>query len=323
MKSVVPLILALGALPAMAADLPLPPVAAKAEWRITRHNEVVTDDYRWLQDKKDPKVIAYLNAENAYTEAVTATIKPLSETLFAEIKGRMKEADLSVPTRQGAYYYYSRTEAGKQYVLLCRKRAAAGGAFDDKAVEEVLLDQNKLAEGHKFFAVGDVEVSPDGNLYAYTTDTTGFRQFKLHVRDLRTGKDLPDTAERVTSIAWAQDNRTLFLAQEDATTKRSDRLFRLALGGAPVQVLHEADELYRIGVETSRDGKFIMLSAGATDTSEVRMLSASEPLGTFKSVLGRTKGHRYDVEHRNGELFIVTNRDAKNFRVVRAKLSTP
>ncbi len=301
----------------------VPPVAAKVKWQETRHGEVVTDDYRWLQKKENPEVIAYLNAENAYTEAQTADIKPLSEKLYAEIKGRMKEVDLSVPVRRGNYYYYSRTEAGKQYQLYCRRLAGADMAYDDKAAEEILLDQNEMAKGQKFFAVGGSSVSPDEQLLAYTTDTVGYRQYQLHIKNLRTGELLSDSQPRVTSMAWAADNKTLFYVQEDATTKRSDRLFRMETGKPPVEIMHEAVEQFGLQVGTTRDRKFILLSSEATDTSEVMLLAADKPQDKFQSVLGREKGHRYHLEHRNGELYIVTNKEAKNFRVVRAPLATP
>ncbi|MFZ6760057.1 S9 family peptidase [Undibacterium sp. Ji50W] len=313
---------------AQAADLApaaaaVPPVAAKVAWQETRHGEVVTDDYRWLQKKENPDVISYLNAENAYTEAMSADIKPLAEKLHGEIKGRMKEVDLSVPVRRGNYYYYSRTEAGKQYPLSCRRHADAAMAYDDKAAEEILLDQNEMAQGLKFFAVGGSLVSPDEQLLAYVTDTVGYRQYQLHIKDLKTGQLLADTVERVTSLAWAADNKTLFFVQEDPVTKRSDRLFRMELGQAPVEIMHEAVEQFSLAVGTTRDRQFIVLTSHATDTADVRLLPAGTPGGIFHSVLGREKGHRYSVEHRNGELYITTNKDAKNFRVVRAPLATP
>ncbi|MEJ7805065.1 MAG: S9 family peptidase [Telluria sp.] len=309
---------------AMAASaITTPPVAAKTPWQETRHGEVVTDDYRWLHKKEKPEVIAHLEAENAYTAARTADIAPLADKLYAEIKGRMQEVDLSVPTRRGDYYYYTRFEAGKQYPANARRRAGAKMAYDAKAAEEILLDQNALAEGHKFFQLADMVVSPDDSLLAYFTDTTGYRQYKLHVKDLKTGKLLADSADRVTSLAWALDNKTVFFVQEDATTKRGDRLLRMTLGSAPVEIYNEKVEQFNLDVGTTRDRKFIMLSIGATDTSEVRLLPAGEPNGAFRSVLGREKGHRYSVDHRNGELFIRTNKDAKNFRVVKAPLATP
>ncbi len=309
---------------ATAADaVTSPPVAAKSAWQETRHGTVVTDDYRWLQKKTDPAVIDYLNAENAYTAAVTAPIQPLADKLFGEIKGRMQEVDLSVPVRMGNFYYYTRTEAGKQYPINCRRPIGANGAYDAQAAEEILLDQNQLAEGHTFFSVRAFAVSPNEQLLAYTTDTTGFRQYELHIKDLKTGKLLSDTMPRVTSLAWAANNATLMLVQEDATTKRSDRLFRLDLGGAPQQVYHEAVEQFSISINRTQDKRFFALRAGSTDTSDVRLLSTATPDGEFKLVLPREKGHRYSVEHRDGQLYILTNKDAKNFRIVSAPLSAP
>ncbi|MES2317943.1 MAG: S9 family peptidase [Pseudomonadota bacterium] len=311
------------AVSSQAAAVATPPVAAKSTWTETRHGEVVSDDYRWMHKKEKPEVIAHLNAENAYTEAMTADIAPLADKLYAEIKGRMQEVDLSVPTRRGDYFYYTRFEAGKQYPINARRRAAAGMVYDEKASEEILLDQNELAAGQKFFAVNAFAVSPDNSMLLYSTDTTGYRQYQLHIKDLKTGKLLADSAPRVTSVAWAADNKTIFFVQEDATTKRSDRLFRMALGGAPAEVYHEAVEQFNMEVGTSRDRKFIELNIGATDTSEVRLLPSDQPNAAFRSVLGRVKGHRYSSEVRNGELFIVTNKNAKNFRLVRAPLAHP
>lgn len=300
-----------------------PPIAAKVPWQEVRHGETVTDDYRWLQRKEDPAVIAHLNAENAYTESLTAGIQPLADKLYAETKGRMKETDLSVPVRRGPYFYYSRTEAGKQYGINCRRRADQQMNYDEKAPEEILLDQNELAKGQKFFMVAATVVSPNDRLLAYTTDTTGYRQFQLHIKDLTTGELLGDTAERITSLAWSTDNKTLFFVQEDSTTKRSDRLFRLELGNKPEELYHEAVEQFNIGVGSSLDKKFIAMVANATDTSEVRLLPADSPKAEFRSVLGREKGHRYSVQHRDGQLFIRTNKDAKNFRIVTAPMASP
>lgn len=305
------------------ANKAVPPIAAKSTWSEVRHGETVTDDYRWLQKKEDPKVIDYLNAENAYTEAMTSGVQALADKLFAETKGRMKETDLSVPVRRGKYYYYSRTEAGKQYSINCRRLADAQMNYDDKAAEEILLDQNELAKGQKFFMVAGSLVSPDDRYLAYLTDTTGYRQFKLQIKDLKTGELLKDTAERVTSMAWAADNKTMFYVQEDATTKRSDRLFRLELGAPATEIYQEKVEQFSIGVGTTHDKKFIELMAYATDTSETWLLDASKPQGKFTTVLGRTKGHRYNVDHRDGHLFIRTNKNAKNFRIVMTPVGKP
>jgi oligopeptidase B len=308
------------ALPAL-AEPPKPPVATKGQYLTIRHGEEVTDEYRWLQDKQDPAVIAHLNAENAYTAAMTADIKPLADKLFSDFKSRTQPVDLSVPTRRGSYYYYTRIEEGKQYPLNVRRRAAADFSYDSSAPEEILLDQNKLAEGHAFFSLDRMEVSPDNALLAYTTDTNGFRQYELHIKDLGTGQLLSASMPRVRSVAWSADSKNLFFVQEDATTKRADRLFRLTMDGKAQQVYFEPVEQFSIELRAGRDGKFIFLDASATDTTEVLMLPAGEPNGQWRSVLGREKKHRYFVEHRDGQLYIRTNKEAKNFRVVTAPLA--
>jgi oligopeptidase B len=304
-------------------NTPNAPIADKVKWQETRHGEVVTDDYRWLQKKEDPKVITYLNAENDYTKAMTSGVQELADKLFTETKGRMKETDLSVPVRRGNYYYYSRTETGKQYPINCRRRADAKMNYDEAAKEEILLDQNELAKDQKFFSIAMMIVSPNDQLLAYATDTTGYRQYQLHIKDLTTGKVLSDSAERVTSLAWAADNKTFFYVQEDATTKRADRLFRHQISGKTEQIYHEKVEQFNIGVGTTHDKKFIELQAQATDTSETRWLAADKPMGKFMSILGRLKGHRYDIDHHDGQLIIRTNKGAKNFRIVTAPIANP
>jgi oligopeptidase B len=302
---------------------PTPPVAAKVPFQMKYHGQTMVDDYRWLHQKQKSEVINYLQAENKYTEAITAHLTPLKDKIYQEMKGRLKETDLSVPYRDGPYYYYSRTEAGKQYPIYCRRAAKPDHSYDANAPEEILLDKNKLAVGKKFFAIGDFVVSPNHQLLAYTTDSTGFRQYQLHIKNLKTGKLLKDTLPRITSLAWANDNQTLFAVQEDATTKRSDRLSRLSLGKAVKQVYHETDVEFSLNINKTRDGQLIVFSLDSTNTSEVKLLDARQPQGQFMKVLGRTANHRYSVEHRAGMLYIMTNRDAKNFRLVRAPLATP
>ena len=203
-----------GNLAAQTDMAPAPPVAPKIEHREVRHGATVIDDYYWLREKSNPELIKYLEAENAYTAAMTQDLKPFEDALYKEMLGRIKQTDLSVPVRHGNYLYYSRTEEGKQYPIQCRKP----GSMD--ASEEVLLDLNELAKGHKFVGLGAFEVSDDNNLLAYTLDYSGFRQYSLQAKDLRTGQTLPDTTDRVTSVEWAADNKTLLLTTEDAVTKR-------------------------------------------------------------------------------------------------------
>jgi len=186
-----------------------PPVARKVAHVIQIHGYTLKDDYFWLRDKKNPEVIKYLEDENAYTEEVMSPNKDFQETLYKEMLSHIKQTDLSVPSRIGDYYYYSRTEEGKQYPYQCRKKGSL------EASEEVLLDLNKLAEGHSYLGLGGFRVSDDGNLLAYSTDTTGYRQYTLHVKDLRTGATLRESIERTGSINWANDNKTLFYTTED------------------------------------------------------------------------------------------------------------
>jgi oligopeptidase B len=302
---------------------PQPPVAKQVEHISTWHGVKVDDPFFWLREKSNPAVIKYLEAENAYTEAMTKGLEPFSSALYKEMLGRIKQTDLSVPTRRGGYYYYSRMQEGKQYPIQCRKKAAADGAFDEKAKEEVLLDQNELAKGLKFLSMGDFEVSDDANLLAYTTDATGFRQFTLYVKDLRTGAVLPDSAERVTSVVWCADNRTLFYTTEDYVTKRSNIVWRHQLGEESEPAYLEKDRLYTVHAERSKDRKLVFLRSQSTDTWETRFLASDQPGGEFKTVLAREKGHKYSVEHRDGTFYLRTNRGAKNFRLVVAPSSSP
>lgn len=305
------------------AQAPTPPLADQIEHFSVWHGEKVNDPFFWLRDKSNPKVIKHLEAENAYTAAMTKDIQPFADALYREMLGHIKQTDLSVPTRRGPYFYYSRLQEGKQYPIQCRKKAAADGSFDDNAAEEVLLDGNELAKGLKFLSVGAFVVSDDANLLAYTTDTTGFRQFRLYVKDLRTGTLLPDSAERVTSVEWCADHRTLFYTTEDAVTKRSNMLWRRPLGDESELAYHEKDRLYTIRLGHSKDRKMLFLRCLSTDTWESRFLPSDQPEGAFKVVLPREKGHKYDVQHRDGLFYIRSNRGAKNFRLVTAPVADP
>ena len=297
----------------------MPPLAPKHEHREVRHGQTVVDPYFWLREKKNPEVIRYLEAENAYTAAETASLKGFEEKLYGEMLSRIKQTDLSVPVRRGDYLYYARTEEGRQYPSHCRRKASTPGAAE--APEEVILDVNALALGRKFVGVGEREVSDDGNFLAYTVDYTGFRVYSLQVKDLRTGHVFTDSTPRVTSIAWAADNRTLFLTTEDEVTKRSDKLFRHRLGSDGYDLLYdEKDELYDIRVSKTRDREYVLLSISSKDTTEERWLRADEGEGAFQTFLPREKGHRYYLDHRHGTFYIRTNRDAKDFKVVTASL---
>lgn len=311
------LLCALAVLMSAQAESPKPPVAKAQPHTQNWHGKAYEDPYFWLRKKDTPEVVDYLKAENAYAEAMTAGLKPFEEALYKEFLARIKQTDLGVPVLKGGWYYYSRTEEGKQYPILCRKKGNL------ESPEQVYLDLNALAKGLKFLGLGDTEVSPDGNLLAFSTDTTGFRQYDLKVKDLRSGEVGSVLAERVTSLVWASDNRTLIYVTEDAVTKRSNQVWRLELGGKPELVFEEKDELYRLGVEKTRDGKFILLGASATDTWETRCLAADQPKGSFRVVLPREKGHKYAVDHRDGLFYLRTNKGARNFRIVTAPVADP
>ena len=307
----------------MAPDPSVPPVARRVHHENHWHGEVYVDDYYWLRNKETPEVRAYLEAENAYTGHRTANLKPMQDRIYEELVARVQQTDQDVPMRLRGYYYYTRTEEGLQYPVRCRRRAAADGAFDPAAAEEVLLDRNEMAAGLDFLSFGDIAVSDGDDRYAYTTDVTGFRQYTLHVRDLDTGKVHEDLAERVTGVVWAADGETLFYVTEDATTKRSDKLWRLRLGGAPELLYEEVDEIYAINVTRTRDGRYVLLSATSTDTYEWSFLDAGDPAGDFAVLLPREKGHRYSPTHRDGVWYLRTDKDALNFRVVRAAVADP
>ncbi|MBI4911168.1 MAG: S9 family peptidase [Acidobacteria bacterium] len=319
-----PLFLALlSTVPLMSQTSLQPPVAPRKDHVNTWHGKAYPDPWHWLRGKGTPAVEDYLKAENAYTEAVTKDLKPFSEALYKEMLGRIKQTDLSVPVRRGRYFYYSRTVEGLQYPIVCRRAEAPGHAYDEKAPEEVLLDQNEMAKGLKFLSIGTMVASDHDTKLAYTTDETGFRQYRLFFKDLVSGQVEGPVAERVDSVVWASDNATVFYVTEDPVTKRSDTLWRLKLGGKPEKIFEEKDPLFNIGVGRTKDRKFLVLGHRSTDTWEDRILEADNPGGAFRAVLGRQKGHKYSVDHRGGLLYIRTNRDAKDFRMVTAPVAEP
>jgi oligopeptidase B len=301
-----------------ATSTPQPPVAEKRPVETTLHGEKRRDDYGWLRDKQDAKVIAYLEAENAYADASTQAQSPLRETLYQEMLARIQQTDLSVPYRKGDWLYYTRTIEGKQYAIHCRKPRG------EDAKELVLLDLNALAEGHTFMALGDLSASPDANLLAYTTDSTGYRQYQLHVKNLVTGETLPWTGERVTSVAWTADGRALFYTQEDPVSKRSYRLYRHELGQPNAVLLdEERDERFDVGVHLSRSGEWLVYTISSHTTSEVRVLRADQPTGSWVTIAPRVQDREYYVDHRRGEFWIRTNDKGRNFRIVTAPVATP
>jgi oligopeptidase B len=313
------------------ADPTTPPVARRHPVEHVIHDDRRIDPYNWLHDKNSPEVIAYLNAENAYTDGILRGTEPLQETLYQEMLGRIQQTDLSVPYRLRGYLYFSRTEEGKQYSIHFRKRAAAD------STDDLLLDLNALAEGHSFLGLGSFDVSDDNGLLAYSIDLTGFRQYTLQIKDLRTNETLGGRIERVTSAAWASDNRTLFYTVEDETTKRSHQLFRHALGSTePDQLIYEEhDERFRIGIERTRSGAFLLLTTASHTTSEVHYLRADQPAAEFRIVAAREDTHEYYVDHhpgpddaatdaqRGGTFFIRTNSLGRTFRLMTVPVEDP
>ncbi len=298
--------------------VPQPPSAAKVPKAITIHGDTRVDDYFWLRDKTNAQVIAHLEAENAYADSVTQPLQKFRDRLYREIIGHLKETDSTAPVKKGDYYYYSRTEKGKNYSIHCRKHGTL------TAPEEIILDVNALAQGHKFFSIGAFLPSDDNNLLAYSTDTTGYRQYTLVVKDLRTGQLLPDKLERVTSAVWATDNQTLFFVTEHPVTKRSDEFHRHKLGdNRPEKLYFEADELFDLGVERSRDRAYCFLTSESKLSTEVRFLPADKPASPLRLAQAREPDHKYFLDHRRGEFFIRSNDQAKNYRILKAPTSQP
>ena len=296
-----------------------PPVANRIHTENHIHGGTLVDDYRWLREKSNPEVAQYLETENAYTDAIMKPTEPLQKKLYDEMVSHIKETDVNVPYKDGDYSYYSRVEAGKQYPIFARKKASLDAA------EQITLDVNALAQGEKFMALGAYDVSEDGNLLAYSTDNTGFRQYRLHVRDLRSGKDLPDTAEKTGSIVWASDNQTIFYTVEDAA-KRHYRLYRHKLGTDSKNddlVYEEKDERFNIGAEKSRSRKYILLVSASHTTSEFRYLDAGNPAGEWKLIAPREQDVEYYADHLGDSFYIRTNDKGRTFRLVAAPVNDP
>jgi oligopeptidase B len=296
----------------------VPPIAKVVPRASEIHGEVRVDDYFWLRERGDPDVRAYLEAENAWTDAGMARSEAFQSALYAEMLGRIQETDQNVPYRKAGFLYYSRTEQGKQYAIHCRRRGSL------EAEEQVTLDVNRLAEGNAFMSLGAYEVSDDANLLAYATDDSGFRQYTLFVRDLRTGEVVETVAEKVGSVAWAADDRTLFYTVEEESTKRQYRLFRHRVGSAVHElVLEEKDPAFNLGVYRTRSGRYLVLGASSLTTSEARFLEASEPLGEWRLVAPRVPEQEYDVEHHGDVFYLRVNDTGRNFRLVKAPVTSP
>jgi oligopeptidase B len=301
------------------ASPPVPPTAKRVPNVTEVNGHKLVDNYYWLRDKTNPEVKAYLESENAYTDAVMKPTEPLQKALYDEMLGRIKETDVEVPYKKGDYFYYTRTEAGKQYPIRCRRK----GSMD--APEEVLLDVNELAKGQIFMSLGEFEVSDDGNLLAYSTDNTGFRQYVLAVKDLRTGKTLPDYAERVGSVAWANDNKTFFYTIEDEKTKRQYRMYRHAAGttGADSLVYEEKDERFNVNVGKTLSKGYIFLVSASHTTSEARYVPADQATAEWKVIEPRKQDVEYYPDHNGDFFYLRVNDTGRNFRLVKAPVADP
>jgi oligopeptidase B len=292
---------------------PTPPVAARRPHEVSSPNGARNDPYYWLRDdtRKDPVVLDYLTAENAYTTAVLAPAKALEDTLVGELRGRIKEDDSSVPVFDEGYWYYSRFETGKQQPIHARRKGTL------EAAEEILLDGNALGTGHDYYRIGGYRVSRNGKLLAWTDDTVGRNQYTLHVKDLATGQTLPDTANNIAPpLQWANDDKTLFFVGKDATTLREDRVFRHRLGAGDELVFKEDDASYYVSIEGTKSHRYVEITLDATTNSETRLIDANKPAAPPRVFLPREKDHLYSADHLDGRFVILTNAGAKNFRVV-------
>ena len=301
--------------------VPEAPRARVAPTRIETHGVVRVDNYYWLRERDNPEVTAYLEAENEHTRAVMAPTEALQETLFAEIKGRIKQTDISVPYREGDYTYYTRYEDGREYPIYCRK-ALEIPQPSSRPSEQVLLDVNLLAEGHEFCQVSGRQVSPDQRLFAYATDLEGRRVYAIRIKDLTTGETLGDELTEVTSnLVWANDSRTLFYTRQNPATLRWFQVYRHRLGASQADdtlVYEELDETFNCEVGKSRSKRYLLIASYQTVSTEYRYLDADEPDGSFTVFLARARHHEYHLDHYRDRFYIRTNRDARNFKLMEA-----
>ena len=283
---------------------------------MTVHGDTRIDNYFWLRDRKDPDTIAYLEAENAYTKEKLQHTEALQATLYAEMLGRIQQTDLSVPVKRDDYFYYTRTEQGKQYAIQCRKKGSGA--------EEVLLDCNLLAEGHKYFRLGAFIASPNHRLLAYSVDFEGDEKYTVRVKNLDTGELFADEIPNTSStLEWAADNATFFYTTLDEAL-RPYKVFRHALGVKDdTLIYHEPDERFTVDLSSTRSRAYIFININSSLTSEIRYLPKDQPAGEFRVLLPRVFETEYDVTHRGDSFFIRTNDAAKGFRVVEAPVADP
>ncbi len=306
---------------------PKPPVAKKIPHATTIHGVTLNDDYFWMRNKDSKEVLDYLAEERDFTAKTTESLTPLRDKLYAEMVGRLQQTDESPPVKDGAFVYYTRTLEGKQYAIHCRKPAKPkkGEKLED-VKEEILVDLNELALQNKFVSLGTKSFSDDGNVFAYTLDTTGFRQFTLHVKDQKTGKTYPETIERVDDVELAADGKILLYVTEDATTKRANKLFRHVLGEDPKNdalVYEEKDERFDLFFYKTRSKAWFVVTSASHTTTEVRLVSTKDPKAAPKLVAPRENDHEYYLDHAGDLFYVHTNSGGRNFRLMTAKTSDP
>ena len=298
-----------------------PPAAKIVPHETTVHGDTRTDNYFWLRDRTDPDTIAYLENENSYTRAMMRHTEELQSSLYAEMLSHIQQTDLTVPVKRDEYFYYTRTEEGKQYRIYCRKH----GSLD--AVEEILLDGNALAEGHKYFQIGAFAPSPNHKLLAYSVDYTGDEVFTVSVKNLETGAESEGEIRKASySLEWAADNATLFYTVLDSA-KRPYKVYRHRLGDresgvtGDVEIFHETDQRFDLEVSKTSSRAYLLIGSASSLTTEIRWLRSDEPEGEFRVALPRTLGVEYDLTHHGDSFFIRTNDGAKTFRVVEAPVA--
>jgi oligopeptidase B len=296
-------------------EIPKPPVARIQPFNMEKFGNVRIDNYYWLRERENPEVLNYLKAENEYTNEMMEHTTTLQDSLFSEFKTRIKQTDISVPNKMGDYFYYSRTENGKDYPIYCRKKGSVDGN------EEIMLDANILAKGHAFYSLGDMDVSKGQNLLAFSADTVGRRFYTVRFKDIATGEILKDVVSSVTSdMAWANDDRTLFYTKQDPATLRWYQVYRHVLGTDASQdqlVYQENDSTFSTYVFKTKSKQYILIASSQTLSTEYRYLDANHPEGEFKIFAPRKKDHEYSIDHHQDFFYIVTNDYAKNFRLMK------
>jgi oligopeptidase B len=293
------------------------PFAKIKQKELTMHDDVRLDNYYWLNQRENPEVVDYLEAENAYTKSMMGHTAELQQQLFSEMVGRIKQTDMTVPYLENGYYYYTRFEEGKEYPLYCRKEASPDAA------EEIMLDVNRMAEGYSFYQVGGMQISEDNRLLAFSVDTVSRRIYTIYFKDLTTGDILPDIISNTAgNLAWANDNQTLFYSSKDESL-RMDKILKHRLGdavGNDTVVYHEEDVTFSTFIYKTKSRKYLVIGSGSTLSDECRFLEAGNPDGQFKVFQPRRKGIEYNIAHYNDRFYIRTNHQAVNFRLMETTL---